>query len=203
VRTLPSRSLDVEADREIRIDQLRSSPEHPGFQMLSEAPPRELVVGAIGKVWHLDIPFVHVSSAEEFRAFREPDFVNVAWALRVVPRGEHCCRVEFEIYVDATDHEAWRKFRRYFRLIGPGSQFIRQSLLSALAHVADRAAALGARGRGRRAPAARRRARLGAALELDPRRRNRGACGVGVALARPDRRRPRRVLQLPVAREPG
>jgi hypothetical protein len=134
VRTLPSRSLDVEADREIRIDQLRSSPEHPGFQMLYEDPPRELVVGAIGKVWHLDIPFVHVSSAEEFRDFREPDFVKVAWALRVVPRGEHCCRVEVEIYVEATDDEAWRKFRRYFRLIGPGSQFIRHSLLSALAH---------------------------------------------------------------------
>jgi hypothetical protein len=29
---------------------------------------------------------------------REPDFVKVAWALRVVPRGEHCCRVEFEIF---------------------------------------------------------------------------------------------------------
>jgi hypothetical protein len=36
--------------------------------------------------------------------------------------------------VDATDDAAWRKFQRYFAVIGPGSRFIRRSLLTALAH---------------------------------------------------------------------
>ncbi len=40
----------------IRIDSLRSSPEQPGFQILADEPPHELAVGAIGKVWRLDIP---------------------------------------------------------------------------------------------------------------------------------------------------
>jgi hypothetical protein len=40
--------------------------------------------------------------------------------------------VEFELRVDATDDDSWRKFRRYFRLIGPGSHFIRRTLLASL-----------------------------------------------------------------------
>jgi hypothetical protein len=34
--------------------------------------------------------------------------------------------------VSATDDEAWSRFRRYFRLIGPGSHFIRRVLLAQL-----------------------------------------------------------------------
>jgi hypothetical protein len=89
-------------------------------------------VGAIGKVWELDIPFRHVASAEEFAAFDEPGFVRVAWAVRVLPLGARDSRIEFELRVDATDDESWLKFKRYFRLIGPGSHFIRRTLLAAL-----------------------------------------------------------------------
>jgi hypothetical protein len=132
VRTLPARLKGETADLAIRLDDLRSSPERPGFQVLAEDAPREFAVGAIGKVWHLDIPFRHVAGAEEFAAFDEPDFVKVAWAVRVLPLGERDSRIEFEVRVDATDDDAWRKFKQYFRLIGPGSHFIRRTLLAAL-----------------------------------------------------------------------
>jgi hypothetical protein len=117
----------------IRIDSLRSSPEHPGFQILAEEPPYELAVGAIGKVWHLDIPFVHVADDAAFASFAQPDYIKVAWAIRVLPRGAGKSHVEFEVRVAATDEASWRKFRRYFRVIGPFSRFIRRSLLRALA----------------------------------------------------------------------
>ncbi len=134
LRTLPER-LGGEAPEPFsaRLDDLRSSPERPGFQILADAPPREVAVGAIGKVWQLEIPFVHVAGAEAFGAFDEPGYVKVAWAIRVLPRGERDARVEFELRVDATDEASWAKFRRYFMVIGPGSHFIRRSLLTSLA----------------------------------------------------------------------
>lgn len=134
LRTLPDciAGRKTEPGRVV-LDDLVSSPDQPGFQILTDDPPREVGVGAIGKVWHLDIPFVHVENAEAYAGFDQPDFVKVAWAVRVLPRGRQDCRVELEVRVDATDEEAWRAFRRYFRLIGPFSRFIRRSTLSGLA----------------------------------------------------------------------
>jgi hypothetical protein len=115
------------------VDALRSSPEAPGFQLLAEEPGREFAVGAIGKVWRTEIPFVHPGNAEDFLTFAEPGHVKVAWAIRVLPEGERDSRLEFELRVDATDRESWRKFERYFALIGPVSHFIRRALLDSLA----------------------------------------------------------------------
>lgn len=133
VRTLPSTVRGEESEKlRLRVDDLQSSPERPGFQVLLEDPPSSFAVGAIGKVWRAEIPFVHVASGNEFAAFDRPDYVKVAWAIRVVPLGEGVSRIELEVRVDATDDEAWKKFRRYFRVIGPASRFIRQSLLADL-----------------------------------------------------------------------
>lgn len=118
----------------LRIDRIASTPERPGFQILVDDPPHEVAIGAIGKVWQLEIPFVHVDDAARFAAFDETGWIKVAWAVRVLPRGEHDSRVEIEVRVAATDEASWHRFHRYFRLIGPGSHFIRRSTLAALAH---------------------------------------------------------------------
>lgn len=134
IRTLPGRLAGRrEEPLALRIDDLTSSVDRPGFQILVDDAPREVVVGAIGKVWQPDIPFVHVPTAEAFAAFSEPGFVKVAWTIRVSPHGEGGAHVSFEVRVDATDEASWQKFRAYFRLIGPGSHFIRRSMLAALA----------------------------------------------------------------------
>jgi len=117
----------------IRIDELHSSPLHPGFQILVDRPPHEVAVGAIGKVWRLRIPFIHVPSARDYAWFDDPDFVKVAWAIRVTPLGPQQCRVTVEVRVRATDQRSWRKFRRYFRVVGPFSRYIRRSLLKTIA----------------------------------------------------------------------
>lgn len=133
-RTLPGRLKPHASEpMTLRIDALASSPEKPGFQILVDDAPRELVVGAIGKVWHLTIPFVHVSDAAAFAAFTEPGFVKVAWSIQLTPRGDHATHVLFEVRVDATDERSWRRFRRYFSVIGPASRFVRRSLLASLA----------------------------------------------------------------------
>jgi hypothetical protein len=141
LRTIASRAKTQEPDAApIRLDAMTSSRERPGFQILAEDPPHEVAVGAIGKVWRLNIPFVHVSGAQEYASFVYRGFVKVAWAMRVLARGDHRTRVELEVRVDATDDASWRNFRRYFLVIGPASRFIRRSLLGALAREFGRAA---------------------------------------------------------------
>jgi hypothetical protein len=133
LRTLPERVAGRgRQPAGIRVDDLVSTAERPGFQVLAETAPCEVAVGAIGKVWRLEIPFVHVADAGAYAAFARPGFVKVTWALRVLPRDGARARVEVEVRVDATDRESWARFRRYFRLIGPFSRWIRRTMLAGL-----------------------------------------------------------------------
>jgi hypothetical protein len=138
LRTLPDRFVGDPPPLHIRIDDLVSSRTAPGFQILSDDPPLEVTVGAIGKVWRPAIPFVHVEGAEAFANFAERGFIKVAWAIRVVPQPPEAkptggCRVEVEVRVGATDPASWRLFTRYFRIIGPASRLIRRAALIQLA----------------------------------------------------------------------
>jgi len=115
------------------VDDMQSSEAAPGFQLLIDDPPRQFVVAAIGKVWQLRIPFVHVADVDAYAAFADPGYAKVAWAIRITPvEDRNTCRVEVELRVHATDEPAWRRFKRYFRVIAPFSRFIRRSLLRAL-----------------------------------------------------------------------
>jgi hypothetical protein len=142
LRTIFDRSSQQAAPPGVRLADMKSSPEQPGFQILIDEPPHEVAVGAIGKVWRLRIPFIHVATAEDFLAFSAPGYVKVAWALRVSPLATGGAHLELEVRVAATDDLSWRKFRRYFMVIGPASRFIRWSLLGALAKDVGRPAAL-------------------------------------------------------------
>jgi hypothetical protein len=135
LRSVPSRLTGhATGDAAIRLDQLVSTPEHPGFQVLADAPPHHVAIGAIGKVWQPEIPFVHVADQAAYLAFSEAGFIKVAWSLHVEVRAPGLTRLIIEVRVDATDAESWTRFERYFRWIGPGSRFIRRW---ALAWIAD------------------------------------------------------------------
>jgi hypothetical protein len=138
LRTVPDRMAGRDEPLHVRIDDLVSSRAAPGFQILFDDPPFEVIVGAIGKVWRPAIPFVHVDDAEAFANFAERGFVKVAWAIRVDPRPLETvapggCRVEVEVRVRANDPVSWRRFERYFRVIGPASRLIRRTALAYLA----------------------------------------------------------------------
>jgi hypothetical protein len=133
LRTVIDREDAAKGSSGLRLDDMESSVERPGFRILVDDSPREIAVGAIGQVWRLRIPFVHVGDAQAFHAFSTPGYVKVAWAIRVSPLGPTGSHLELEVRVSATDDASWRKFTRYFRLIGPASRFIRRSLLGALA----------------------------------------------------------------------
>ena len=132
IRTLPDRLKGRMPGLRLRIDDLVSTPEQPGFQALVMDPPRELAVGAIGQVWKPRIPFVHVADAASYTAFKEPGYIKVAWAIHVRAENALSSAVEFELRVDATTADAWNHFRRYYTLIGPASHFMRRLLLAQL-----------------------------------------------------------------------
>lgn len=136
IRTLPSRLWGANEQATshhslLRIDDIRSTAKQPGFQLLLEEPGRSVCIGAIGQVWQPDIPFRHVGDAQAYVAFAEPDWIKVAWQIRVTPHGSGTL-LELEVRVDATSDDAWTKFSRYWTVVGPGSHFIRSVLLSGI-----------------------------------------------------------------------
>jgi hypothetical protein len=104
-----------------------------GFARLSEEPGTEIVVGAVGRFWSPagNRPRSDVRNLEEFTRFVEPGFAKAAMNFRVEPSGDGS-RVVTETRIVGTDAAATRSFRRYWRLIRPGSGAIRRSWLKAL-----------------------------------------------------------------------
>jgi hypothetical protein len=134
LRALPERLRGAKPETvSLKLDAMRSTPQQPGFQVLMDEPSHAVAVGAIGKVWLPEIPFVHVQNADAYAAFDDPDYVKVAWSLTLDATHPERTRLSIEVRVDATDEAAWQKFVQYFRLIGPFSRFIRRSALRSFA----------------------------------------------------------------------
>src|SRR5689334_7241414 len=116
-------SNENDFDRRLGIDQITAH--ENGFKLLYEQAGKEVVVGAIGKFWHLQIPFASVE-AEDFAAFDEIGWGKVSWCLMVEPfqNGSTIC---LELRTTATDDESWHKLNRYYNVIGLFSNFIRRT----------------------------------------------------------------------------
>jgi hypothetical protein len=96
-----------------------------GFVVVADKPPRELVLGLVARPWRLDGGIAHVT-ADQWRAFdRSPGgFAKIAWSFEVGAR-----ELATETRVRCTDAASARKFRRYWRVIGPFSGWIRREML--------------------------------------------------------------------------
>lgn len=115
-------------DRRLGLDQVAER--NKGFKILYENPGREVVVGAIGQFWHLDIPFVEIDP-DDFAHFHEKDWGKVAWAVTVEPYQDGST-ISFELRTTATDDKSWYKLNRYYKIISIGSTLIRNSVMSHL-----------------------------------------------------------------------
>src|SRR5689334_9948326 len=87
IRTLPDRLKGTakEQDKRIGLDQIADSGK--GFFIAEEIPGQEVVVAAVGKFWHLNIPFADVTS-EGFRDFNIPGYGKLSWSILVEPYAE-------------------------------------------------------------------------------------------------------------------
>ena len=106
-----------------------------GFTILEERPPREFVMGAVGKFWRPDGGLVSVDP-EEFRSFKEPGYAKAALTFIVVEHGNGSL-LATETRVACTDASALRKFSLYWRVIGPFSGLIRRLMLAQVKRTAE------------------------------------------------------------------
>ena len=79
---------------------------------------------------------------KHFAAFDEPDYVKIAWTLRVDAVDEAHSIFRTETRVVATDASARRRFRRYWALLSPGIILIRWAALNPIRRDAERCGAI-------------------------------------------------------------
>jgi len=108
------------------LEGLRGIGAHP----LSAAPDR-LEYGLIAQPWRLSGgERIDWDGAEQFAAFERPGFVKVQvdfWA-EAAPDGS---RLRTATRIRATDPQSLRRFKHYWRIVGPGSGLIRREWLRA------------------------------------------------------------------------
>lgn len=129
IRTLPDslkgKSKEKEQDKRIGLDQIADNGK--GFFIAEEIPGQEVVVAAIGKFWHLNIPFAEVTS-KDFKDFSIPGYGKLSWSILVEPYEEGSV-ITLELRTTATDENSWRKLKRYYSIIGVASQLIRSTMM--------------------------------------------------------------------------
>jgi len=107
-----------------------------GFILLGERPERELALGAVGRFWTPAGARLTLDAAG-FRAFVAPGYAKAVWDFRLTPEAGGT-RLSTETRINCTDAASRRRFRLYWRIVGPFSGLIRIALLRAVAREATR-----------------------------------------------------------------
>ncbi|BDG01486.1 hypothetical protein [Anaeromyxobacter oryzae] len=108
-----------------------------GWGVLSERPGREIVMGAFTRPWEANVVFTALPP-DRFAAFADPGVVKIAWTIEAEPVGAARTRIATETRAVATDDDARRRFRRYWRRFGAGAVLIRWLILARVRHEAER-----------------------------------------------------------------
>ena len=106
-----------------------------GFVVLGERDD-EVVLGGVGRFWELSASVRRVD-ADEFARFDEPGWAKTAFNFEVRPEPDGGTLLTTETRIQPTDDAARRSFRRYWRVIGPGSAAIRRAWLRAIRRRAE------------------------------------------------------------------
>lgn len=101
--------------------------EHSDFIRLEESPPQEIVLGITGRFWILAAEIVRIPP-DRFRDGLPAGLAQAAWNFEVA---EVAGGVELatETRIRCADPATLRHFRRYWRLVAPGSGLIRHAIL--------------------------------------------------------------------------
>jgi hypothetical protein len=108
-----------------------------GWSMLAEVPERQIVMGAVTQPWEPVVRFRPLP-ANEFAAFNEPGYAQIAWTLEAEPIGADESLFRTETRVRTTDSESRERFRRYWSIFSPGILLIRYEALRLVKGQAER-----------------------------------------------------------------
>jgi hypothetical protein len=115
--------------------------ERAGFVALRDGPDG-LAYGVVGRFWRPSGGLRRIDPSE-FAGFDEPGYAKGVVGFEVERRGNRTLLIT-ETRVLATDERARRSFRRYWRLVHPGSAAIRIAWLRAIRRRAERPPSLSA-----------------------------------------------------------
>lgn len=107
-----------------------------GFVLLAETPPREIVLGLIGKFWTAS-GCIQKLDAAGFQNFSTAGFAKAVWNFSLESRETEITRVHTETRVLCLDEVSRRRFRFYWLFIRPLSGLVRMEALRAIKRKAE------------------------------------------------------------------
>ncbi len=116
LRGLPREALTIDGLQGIR------------FALLADVPPREMVLGIIGRFWTPSGALRRTDIAD-FRSFSEPGYAKAVWNFVVQEEARESVILGTHTRVLCLDEASRRRFRRYWRVVGPFSGWIRRRAL--------------------------------------------------------------------------
>jgi len=134
IRSLPARLAGKGGVRLAGGHSLFEQFLNAGFVLLAEEMDRELVVGRIGQFWKMwGGLFPKIADTGEFLAFDRPGYAKAAVNFYVHKSSDDgCVTVSTETHIFVPDPITRKKFAAYWRMIYPGSAFIRRMWLRAI-----------------------------------------------------------------------
>jgi hypothetical protein len=97
------------------------------FALLADIPPRELVLGLIGRFW-TPSGRLKRTNLDDFIRFGEPGYAKAVWSFELREVGEKVI-LSTHTRVLCLDETSRRRFKRYWRVISPFSGWIRRRVL--------------------------------------------------------------------------
>jgi hypothetical protein len=110
--------------------------EQQGFTVLDEDPPRELLIGLVGRFWRLRGGLRRIGAKSLVEGV-PPGCARAAWNFRIEPLDRGRNVVVTETRVQCADLKTRRKFGVYWILIRPGSGLIRRCMLRTIKEEAE------------------------------------------------------------------
>lgn len=101
-----------------------------------EVPTGEIVLGLVARPWTWRGGVIHTGEVD-LDGFADPGFAVITWSYDMAPT-ESGSFVRTRTAVRCTDDESRRRFRRYWRLVGPFSSVIRRETLRLLRRQVER-----------------------------------------------------------------
>lgn len=118
----------------LQIDGLRST----GFKLLRDEPGRGFVLGLIGQFWTLRGGLLDFQPAD-FGKLAAPGYAKAVWSFEAAGAGQRTILTTIT-RVQCQDAVSRRRFRRYWRVIGPFSGIIRRVALRTVREKSEAAA---------------------------------------------------------------
>jgi hypothetical protein len=140
IRALPARLLGKQYSGSFQSGPFLEQMHKGGFIPLAEEPGRKVVFGLVGQFWKSTGGIApNIPDAAAFLAFNDPDFAKVAANLAVSVDKLGCTHCSTETRIHVPEQSTRRKFAFYWRIIAPGSAFIRVLWLRAIKRRTEKA----------------------------------------------------------------